>query len=86
MPTHTLKEHKHTYTQAPKDPADFGSLTSGSQSKERCSPAHNGTTDPLCSSCKFCSFSSGAQKSSALFCEKEEEEKEGVKPVSVCDH
>lgn len=28
------------------------------QSKGCCSPAYNSTTDPMCSSCKFCSFSS----------------------------
>lgn len=53
-----------TCTQAPKNPAGFGShaLTSGSQSKGCCSPAYNSTTDPLCSSCKFCSFSSGLRR------------------------
>lgn len=78
MPTHTLKEHKHMHatqhlrtdahtpphTQSPKNPAGVGShaLTSGSQSKGCCSPVYNSTTDPLCPSCKFCSFSSGLRR------------------------
>lgn len=96
MPRHTIKEHKHTdahvRTHVLKPP---------SRLREPCPDlslpvkgvllaAHNSTTDPLCSSCKFCSFSSGAQKSAALFCEKREEveggqENRGVKPLSVCD-
>lgn len=53
-----------SHTQAPKNPAGFGShaLTFGFQSKGCCSPVHNSTTDPLCSSCKFCSFSSGLRR------------------------
>ena len=70
--------HKHRHTHAPNDPAGFGShaLTSGSQSKGCCSAAYNGTTDPPCSSCKFCSFSSGAQKSAMLFCERRRRRRE----------
>ncbi len=77
MPTHTFKEHKcmhaqtlaHTRTQAPKNPAGFGrdALTSGSQSKGCCSPVYNSTTDPLCSSCKFCSFSSALRRALCCF-------------------
>lgn len=39
-----------------------------------CSASYNRTTDSLCSSCKFCSLSFGAQKSSVLSCEKDEGE------------
>lgn len=54
-------QNTHTHTHTPKNTASFWTraLTSGSQSKGCCSPVHNSTTDPLCSSCKFCSFSSG---------------------------
>lgn len=53
--------HSHIHTQTPKNTACFWSraLTSASLSKGCCLPVHNSTTDPLCSSCKFCSFSSG---------------------------
>ena len=81
MPTHTFKEHKRrqaqtlahrytlTHTQPPKNPAGWGShaLTSGSQSKGCCSAAHKRTTDLLCSSCKFCSFSSGLRRGLCCF-------------------
>lgn len=62
--THSQETQTHTHTQAQKNPAGFGShaLTSGSQSKGCCSPAYNSITDPLCSSCKFCSFSSGLRR------------------------
>lgn len=62
------KTHTDTHTQAPKKLRGFGSqaLTSGFQSKGCCSPVYNSTTDPLCSSCKFCSFSSGLR--GALCC------------------
>lgn len=56
-----MHKHTNTHTQTPKNTASFWShaLTSGSQSKGCCSPVYNSTTDPQCSSCKFCSFSSG---------------------------
>lgn len=85
MPTDTWKEHKYmqaktdSHTQAPKNPAGFGShaLTSGSQSKGFCSAAHNSTTDPPAPLVNFALSLLELKKSAVLFGRKEEEEKGG---------
>lgn len=76
------------HTQAPKNPAGFGShaLTSGSQSKGCCSPVYNSTTDSLCSSCKFCSFYSGLRRVLCCFVKRRRsrEAREQRSEATVC--
>lgn len=71
-----MHKHTHTYTHThshQRTQQALGAMPWPLVPSQR-GAVHQNTTEPLiplCSSCKFCSFSPGAQRSPVLFCEKE---------------